>query len=292
MCQRNASRSMNLESFPCCSRLLVELARTLFPELAFCAVGLFNSEQATRQVASEAAAEHMTGKLPHCLFKHQGGSCCIDSTIPFELLDCVNPDNLLLMCYSPEEGGCSFSQPTTTAANFPSPLISPSQGEKQQPRRDVSSKTVPKDCGICVEIFAGCARLSMAMQKLGFPALAYDHQRKSQFPVQMLDLTCPSQAAVLLQVIRENAARIVYIHAALSCGTCSAARVRKMPAFEKAGIPSPQPLRPDDHCALVSATFRHVHQGPRARIVETLSTANLSSRPLRKPRCSVRELPK
>ena len=208
------SLSANFSGFPCCSRLRVELARTMFPDTNFDSVGLFQGSKAPQRAASSAIEETQIGfasLLPDgkgkLLLHHPQHDAVlslaekpliVDSTVPFELVDWNDDHDLLLMCFSSSYELEESKVNALREANLPVMPFSSSQGEQQQLRRDVSPLGSPqRDCGICIEIFAGCARLSMAIQKLGFQALAYDHQCKSQFPVQMLDLTCADHAAVV-----------------------------------------------------------------------------------------------
>ena len=199
------SLSTNFSSFPRCSRLIVELARTMFPDTNFDSVGLFPCSKAPQRAASSAIEETQIGfasLLPDgkgkLLLHHPQHDVVlslaekpliVDSTVPFELVDWNDNHDLLLMCFSSSYELEESNVNALREANLPVTPFSSSQGEQQQLRRDASPLGSPqRDCGICIEIFAGCARLSMAMQKLGFQALAYDHQCKSQFPAQMLDL--------------------------------------------------------------------------------------------------------
>ena len=254
------SLSANFLSLPCCSRLIVELARTMFPDTNFDSVGLFSCGKASQRAASSAVEETQfafasllpdgNGKLLLRQPQHDvvlslvEKPLIVDTAVPFELVDWGDNHDLLLMCFS---SSCDLEESHLNAlreANLPVMPVSAPQGEQHQLRRDVSQfKSPQKDCGICVEIFAGCARLSVATQKLGFQALAYDHQCKSQFPVQMLDLTCADQAAVLLQIVREHASRLVCIQIAPPCGTCSARLNRRSSCV----------------CVLSSARFSCIH---------------------------------
>ena len=123
----------------------------------------------------------------------------------------------------------------------------PSDGtERQQKFTRTPGPSLPTDgspqLGITIEVFCG-ARLSTALQELGFESLAFDHIAKSNHPVQTLDLTDPAQAKILEDIIVNQAERIRLIHFAPPCGTASAARQKPIPSFIKNGVPSPQPLR-------------------------------------------------
>ena len=124
----------------------------------------------------------------------------------------------------------------------------PSDGTNRQqkipraPGPNVPTAASP-ELGITIEVFCGCARLSTALQELGFESLAFDHIAKSNHPVQTLDLTDPAQAKILEDVIENQAERIRLIHFAPPCGTASAARQKPIPSFIKNGVPIPQPLR-------------------------------------------------
>lgn len=94
-----------------------------------------------------------------------------------------------------------------------------------------------------VEIFAGTARLSSAVHDLGFETMAVDRSaaRSSKHHIALYDLTDPLQLQALLQVIREEADRIIAVHMAPACGTASRARERKLPKLQKKGFKVPQP---------------------------------------------------
>ncbi|CAE7276646.1 unnamed protein product [Symbiodinium pilosum] len=103
------------------------------------------------------------------------------------------------------------------------------------------------DLGMCLEIFSGSARLSMAMQEAGFQVLAFDHKAGPAFPTQLLDLTTPDHQDALCEIVVDNASRLQHIHIVPPCGTCSAARERPIPGFKEAGLASPAPLRDSAH---------------------------------------------
>ncbi|CAE7700800.1 unnamed protein product [Symbiodinium sp. CCMP2592] len=97
---------------------------------------------------------------------------------------------------------------------------------------------------LVIEVFAGTARLSTACQKLGFRTLAIDKSTaRGRFPIQRLDLTDADDLCILLDIIRLEAANIVWIHCAPPCGNASAARSRPIPELTAAGVRVPQPLR-------------------------------------------------
>ena len=186
------SLSTTFSSLPCCSRLIVELARTMFLDTNFDSVGFFSCSKASQRAASSAIEETQIGfasLLPDgngkLLLHHPQHDVVlslaekpliVDSTVPFELVDWDDNHDLLLMCFSSSYDLEESNLNALREANLLVMPVSSSQIEQQQPRRDVSQfKSPQKDCGICAEIFAGCARLSIAMQKLGFQALAYDH---------------------------------------------------------------------------------------------------------------------
>ena len=205
------SLSANFSGFPCCSRLIGgRCSRTpILTQWVSSKVARLLNEQLLAPLKKLKSASRLCypmakGKL---LLHHPQHDevlslaekpLIVDSTIPFELVHWNDDHDLLLMCFSSSYELEESKVNALREANFPVMPFSSSQGEQQQLRRDVSPLGSPqRDCGICVEIFAGCARLSMATQKLGFQALAYDHQCKSQFPAQMLDLTCADHATVL-----------------------------------------------------------------------------------------------
>ena len=110
------SLSENFSSFPCCSRLIVELARTMFPDTNFDSVGLFQGSKAPQRAASSAIEETQIGfasLLPDgkgkLLLHHPQHDevlsladkpLIVDSTIPFELVHWNDDHDLLLMCFS------------------------------------------------------------------------------------------------------------------------------------------------------------------------------------------------
>ena len=98
------------------------------------------------------------------------------------------------------------------------------------------------ELGVTIEVFCGAARLSVALQELGFETIAIDHIAKSNHPVQTLDLTDPEQAKILEEIIENQAERIRLIHFAPPCGTASAKHLRLKPCFpvwEGCSLPVP-----------------------------------------------------
>ena len=101
---------------------------------------------------------------------------------------------------------------------------------------------------ICIEVFAGTARLSKAAYEAGFQAVAVDHQkqRAEGHSITIFDLAVQQQLVVLLEFIKENQAVIVWIHLAPPCGTASRARDRKLKVPKHLQSLVPGPLRSED----------------------------------------------
>ena len=96
-----------------------------------------------------------------------------------------------------------------------------------------------------IEICAGSARLSKTAHSSGFRTMAVDHttERTCGFPICVFDLTDGDDLSSLLRFIEEAADCILGIWIAPSCGTCSRAREKRLPALEAAGMKVPKPLR-------------------------------------------------
>ena len=79
--------------------------------------------------------------------------------------------------------------------------------------------------------------------------MAIDRSReRAKGPLTILDLTVEEDIKFLEDFIKQEAHNICLIHFAPPCGTCSAARKRKLPAaiaakLQQAGVTPPQPLR-------------------------------------------------
>ena len=102
---------------------------------------------------------------------------------------------------------------------------------------------------LVLEIFAGTGNLTAAVRKANLRGVAIDRSHnRSKGAITILDLTLADDLKFLCDFIRENVSSLVLIHFAPPCGTCSAARKRKLPpevrqALQSAGMPEPVPLR-------------------------------------------------
>ena len=94
-----------------------------------------------------------------------------------------------------------------------------------------------------IELFAGRATFSRALQQAGFRVLSIDHDaRQPAMPIVSLDLTSGSGQAILWDTLQQP--YLVGIHMGLPCGTSSRARERPIPKdLQDRGVPSPPPLR-------------------------------------------------
>ena len=75
---------------------------------------------------------------------------------------------------------------------------------------------------VCLELFAGCARLSQALRAEGFDTVAVDCKRDGVHPIVCVDLLSSSGRALVWQILRSG--RVCYVHMAPPCSTASAAR--------------------------------------------------------------------
>ena len=100
---------------------------------------------------------------------------------------------------------------------------------------------------LCIEIYAGSARLSRAFRDLGFKTLAVDKitNRSEQMHIATFDLCEDDQLQALEELITRDADNIAYIHLAPACGTASRARERRQPHLERQGFRVAKPLRSD-----------------------------------------------
>lgn len=96
-----------------------------------------------------------------------------------------------------------------------------------------------------VEVFAGSARLSLALTRAGLPCLALDSPRNQQKPVApciSLDLTLPRHSATLGAFL--SMAELTFVHFAPPCGTASRAREKSLPeSISRSLSKVPLPLR-------------------------------------------------
>ena len=91
-----------------------------------------------------------------------------------------------------------------------------------------------------IELCAGCGILSATVAALGFDVMAVDHTRnrhKTRVKMFNLDLSKEHSWVVLRHIARE--CRIIAVHIAPPCGTCSRAREIKL----SSSWHGPQPLR-------------------------------------------------
>ena len=116
-------------------------------------------------------------------------------------------------------------------------------------RIDSTNRFAGKDIShlVCIEIFAGSARLSRAFRDLGFKTLAVDKttNRSEQMHIATFDLCDDDQVQALEELITRDADSIVYIHHAPTCGTASRAREKPQPHLEQQGFRVAKPLRSD-----------------------------------------------
>ena len=102
---------------------------------------------------------------------------------------------------------------------------------------------------VFMELCAGSAGLSYAMQQGGWQVFAFDYHGnrfKSKVHCFELDLTQAASIDLLEEMISQTRPKLS--HFGLMCGTCSRARDRPVsPALRARGAPSPQPLRDAEH---------------------------------------------
>ena len=101
---------------------------------------------------------------------------------------------------------------------------------------------------LVIEIFAGSARLTSAIRDAGMAGVAVDHDKsRSTGPhIALYDLNDRSQFDALVDFIRMERHRIIWVHFAPSCGTASRARERPLKSWEQKGFKIPKPLRSDE----------------------------------------------
>ena len=102
---------------------------------------------------------------------------------------------------------------------------------------------------LVMEIFAGSSNLSVEIRKANLRAVAVDKTvERAKGPITILDLTDDNDLEFLMNFIEQEQENLVLVHFAPPCGTCSAARKRKLPdevsqQLRRAGITPPQVLR-------------------------------------------------
>ena len=100
-----------------------------------------------------------------------------------------------------------------------------------------------------LEVFAGTSSLTIEVLKTNLRGVAIDRSAdRAKGPITILDLTNNEDLQFLMDFIRQESRNLCLIHFAPPCGTCSAARKRKLPPevqaeLKQAGITPPQPLR-------------------------------------------------
>ena len=101
---------------------------------------------------------------------------------------------------------------------------------------------------LVLEIFAGSSNLSVEIRKAHLRGEAVDKTiGRAKGPISVLDLTLEKDVEFLAKFIRQEADNICLMHFAPPCGTCSAARKRRLsPAvldkLASEGITPPQVL--------------------------------------------------
>ena len=99
---------------------------------------------------------------------------------------------------------------------------------------------------VCLELCAGCAKLSRSLKHAGFQPIAVDHSKnrhKQLFPTLQIDLASDDAFSQVCSLIGHNSL-VYYIHVTPPRGTCSRASERKKPSrLPKRGIPARKPMR-------------------------------------------------
>ena len=250
----------SLEMYPACSRLLVSVAKSIFPKVRFTSLGLFRNVQTPRHCDKNNLAgshNHIAALTPFSgggVRVHRADSTedlnftasrtlQFDAHFDHETLPWSDGDRLVLVVFSV---GC-IENLEPEAFNHLHSFGIPLPCDMRHAKPSELTTTGEPDLGMCLEIFSGSARLSMAMQEAGFQVLAFDHKAGPAFPTQLLDLTTPDHQDALCEIVVDNASRLQHIHIVPPCGTCSAARERPIPGFKEAGLASPAPLRDSAH---------------------------------------------
>lgn len=99
---------------------------------------------------------------------------------------------------------------------------------------------------VCIEVCAGCARLSSTLKAAGFKTIAVDHSKNRHKQLQQcIDIDMASDDCVdQIFALLDSHVSIFYLHCAPPCGTASRARERRIPfRLRRRGIPDPKPLR-------------------------------------------------
>ena len=124
------------------------------------------------------------------------------------------------------------------------PTVAPHGATPSSPSRPSDSSLEPSG-PFSVEIFCGCANLSLHLGEVGFQAFPIDwagNRFKTKVPFTSVDLTVPSGQARIWKLL--SSPLLSYVHMSPPCGTASRAREKPIPAAMRArGFPNPQPLR-------------------------------------------------
>ena len=132
---------------------------------------------------------------------------------------------------------------------------------------------------VCIELCAGSAKLSQALQHCGFQVLPIDHGRNAHTPrvhCVQIDLSAPGAFSLIQAVLDEP--NIFYVHMAPPCGTASAARNKPIdPKLVKAGFPSPAPLRSrSEPLGLAGLSAENQHRVHQANAIYSLCAKVIS----------------
>ena len=103
---------------------------------------------------------------------------------------------------------------------------------------------------LCIELCAGCARLSATLYARGFKVMAIDQKQnrhKQLHATIALDLAIDEAVQYLKSLLRQPGV-VLFLHCAPPCGTASRARERKLSwRLRAAGVREPKPLRSGLH---------------------------------------------
>ena len=150
------------------------------------------------------------------------------------------------MCCGREDVGCEHS-PHMDAMNDFSLHNSSSSSSSHSRKRSIDE--LSGTCNnkiVCIELCAGCAKLSATLFNFGFTVFPIDHSKnrhKQLIKTVSIDLAHPDCLRELLDMVGDPTC-VFYLHAAPPCGTASRARERRIPfRLRKRGAPEPKPLR-------------------------------------------------
>ena len=274
----------NCTTFPAVTRLLCSFVRAHAPHHSFGAVALFCNLQATprRDVNNEPSfpnlllpvsqfaqgqvwqqddsgpdVREVQGLQQHgILHDVASGPCYLDAqrlhfTLPWR------GRRVLVVAFTPRGvPACHDIVGQLLPLGFNLPVEQPSACMPNQVSLAGYTFSLPQvqlrpivfDCApselIALEVFAGRARLSVAVRDLGLSSMPVDHQAKCpDMRVTVLDLTDPNDLTTYFEML--CTANIGSGHWAPPCGTASRARERPLPP-ELSHIDAP-PLRSPDH---------------------------------------------